>query len=609
MRKRSGALSLTLTTVLSIGACVAVILLGWKPVLGLDLQGGVSVVLSPRVDDDSEITRDALEQSRSIIQRRVDKIGVAEPEINIQGNDIVVELPGEKDQRQILEQVGRTAELRFRPVLAMPVSTDVPEDAEERIAELREELGVPDGVTAEQILRESMGLGGDNDAIVTEGDSEVIIDGAPIEGGEGTGGDTTPTTSATGEGTGGGRKAPLQTTTAPPTTAAPAEGDEPAPSPLNQWGIDAASEEFIELYELETAVRSDETDPITPPEEDKADAEVTLLSQPDEDGVVWKLKLGPAMVTGRAIEDAVASILNGEWVVTPTFRSGANGIDLFNQQAALCYAGAETCPPIYPQSGNGALAVVLDGEVISWPTINAPAFSRDQIVISGSFTRESAQNLADALKFGALPLTLEPQTVQTVSATLGEGALRSGIIAGIIGLAVVVVYMITYYRLLGLITIGALVVTGSVLWAVVGVLGETQGLALTLSGIVGIIVSVGVSLDSSIVYFENLKEEVAAGKAFRRAVEESFSQAWGTIVKADFSQLIGAAILYWLSTGAVRGFAFYLALSTLIDLLLAYVFIRPATLLSVRSKLGDRPSLFGVPVPPTVDEVKGGVHA
>lgn len=612
MKNKSGALPLVLTTVLSIGACIAVLIAGWSPVLGLDLQGGVSVVLEPRTDDDSTITKEALEQTRAIIQKRVDRVGVAEPEISIQGNNIVVELPGAKDQREILEQVGRTAELRFRPVLAVPVSTEVPEGAEEDIAELRAKLNIPEGVTAEQIYNETLGLdqiagadAGADDAIAVEGGSEVIVE------------DSTPGSVApqTGEGTGGGQKAPLQTTTAPATTApattAPAaEGGDVATTtvpevPTNQYGVDITSEDFGTLFQLEAAVNADVNQPVTAPEDDKADQPVTLLSTPDADGVQYKYSLGPTLVTGKAIEDAVASLLNGQWVVLPTFRAGAEGIDLFNQAASLCYSGAEACPGVL--GAQGALAVVLDGEVLSAPTINAPSFGRSDINISGDFDQDEATSLADALKFGSLPLTLDPQTVQTVSATLGEGAMRSGIIAGVIGLAVVVIYMIAYYRLLGLITIGALVVTGSVLWAVVGVLGETQGLALTLAGIVGIVVSVGVSLDSSIVYFENLKEDVAAGKNFRRAVEESFSQAWGTIVKADVSQLIGAVILYFLSTGAVRGFAFYLALSTLIDLLLAYVFIRPATLLAVRSKLGDTPSRFGVPVPPTVDQVKGGV--
>lgn len=618
MKKKSGALPLLLTTVLSIGACIGVIAAGWAPVLGLDLQGGVSVVLEPKSTsgDNEAVTQEDLEQTRQIIQRRVDGIGVAEPEISIQGKNIVVELPGEKDQREILEQVGRTAELRFRPVLAMPTAAAEEGDAE-RIAELRASLGLPEGVTAAAIYEESI-ASITGDLGTGEGAGEGTVDGttdttlvpdttaAPTT--------ATPTTEASGDGSGGGRKAPRQTTTVPPTTAAdpatttvaptdPAADPAATPVPTNQYGIDISSEDFGELYTLELAAAD-----VTSTEDDLADQPVTLLSAPDEDGKQFKYSLGPTMVTGRAISDASAGVIEGQWMVLPVFRSGADGIDLFNKAAATCNAGGPTCPAV--MGGNfGALAVVLDGEVLSAPSINNPSYGRDQINISGSFNEQSAKALADALKFGRLPVTLEPQTVQTVSATLGAGAMRSGIIAGLIGLAVVVIYMIAYYRLLGLITIGALVVTSAMLWAVVGVLGEQQGLALTLAGIVGIVVSIGVSLDSSIVYFENLKEDVANGRDFRRAVEESFSQAWGTIVKADFSQLIGAAILYFLSVGAVKGFAFYLALSTLIDLLLAYLFIRPATLIAVRSKLGDKPGRFGVPVPPSVDEVKAGVSA
>ncbi|MEZ5323080.1 MAG: SecD/SecF family protein translocase subunit [Microthrixaceae bacterium] len=226
-----------------------------------------------------------------------------------------------------------------------------------------------------------------------------------------------------------------------------------------------------------------------------------------------------------------------------------------------------------------------------------PEFQRDQIQISGNFNEQSAKDLALALKYGSLPLELRPQTVQTVSATLGQGALRSGIVAGLAGLAIVTAWMVFYYRLLGAITIGSLLITAGILWAVVGLLGHTSGLALSLAGIVGIIVSIGVSLDSSILYFESFKEEVLHGRGVRSAVDRSFGQAFGTIVKADSSSLIGAIILYVLSVGPVKGFAFYLALTTLIDLLLAYCFIRPATILAAQSKLGDRPALFGIPKP------------
>ena len=401
------------------------------------------------------------------------------------------------------------------------------------------------------------------------------------------------------------------------TTAAPTATTTTAPGtvttttvyvPKNQWGIDVTDANFAKLYQLDQAVNND-AEKATAPADDKADAEVVLLGQPDTDGTRVKYKLGPTLLTGRAIETASAGLANGKWVVNPVYKDGKDGIDLFNKAAALCNAGAPECPGIAAGEGGaqvGQLAVVLDGEVISAPAINAASFSRDQIQISGSFTEQSSKDLALALRYGSLPLELEPQTVQTVSATLGSGALRSGIIAGLIGLGVVVLYVIAYYRLLGAITVGSLILTAALLWAVVGLLGHYSGLALSLAGIVGIIVSIGVSLDSSVVYFENLKEDVMHGRSLRSAVDRSFDQAWGTIIKADVSSLIGAIILYVLSVGPVKGFAFYLALSTVIDLVLAYMFIRPATVLAARSKLGLRPALFGIPMPATTPAAAGG---
>jgi preprotein translocase subunit SecD len=182
-----------------------------------------------------------------------------------------------------------------------------------------------------------------------------------------------------------------------------------------------------------------------------------------------------------------------------------------------------------------------------------------------------------------------------VSATLGKGALKAGLIAGAVGLGLVAMFLIAYYRILGLVTLAALATSGMLLWTIIGFLGAHVGLTLTLSGIVGIVVSIGVSLDSSVVYYENLKEDVRNGKSMRTAVDRSYSNAFGTIVKADVSSLIGAVVLYWLSIGPVKGFALYLGLSTVLDLFTSYFITRPAVALLGKSKLGTRTSLFGIP--------------
>jgi preprotein translocase subunit SecD len=326
----------------------------------------------------------------------------------------------------------------------------------------------------------------------------------------------------------------------------------------------------------------------TPESQDKKDKEVVLPGI-EEGGTVARYRLGPTLLTGSAIEDATAGLsTQGKWEVRPVFKSGADGIDKFNEAAAKCNSGDATCP-------TKQLAIVLDGVVQSAPTIDAPTFSRDQIQISGSFNDASANDLATALRFGSLPLTLQPQTVQTVSATLGTGALHAGLIAGAVGIGLVALFLLLYYRLLGLVTLGSLAISASVMWAIISILGEKAGLTLTLSGIVGIIVSVGVSLDSSVVYFENLKEDVHNGKTLRTAVDRSYSTAFSTIIKADVSSLIGAGVLWALSIGPVRGFALFLFISTVLDLFTSYFFTRPAVALLGKSKLGTNPPRFGIP--------------
>ncbi len=536
--KNKGVRSLIAVVAVVVGTVAAT--LGWqnRPNLGLDLQGGVSVVL--QATEDGEVTNDvdpeALEQAKDIIERRVNAIGVGEPDITVQGATIVVQLPGIKDQKQALDLVGQTAELRFRPVLS--VSGRPPQDADEQIAALREQLGLPEGVTAQQVFEQELA----NSAAAGQDD-------------------TTTTT---------------------------------APTPTNEWGIDISTTEFQELLGLERVAGVE----LTERADDKVDAEVTLEGEPERDGTVTVYSLGPALLTGDAIEDATAGLSqNGGWEVRPTFKGGADGIDLFNAAAQICNTGGEECPAGGGTgSGPGRLAIVLDGSVLTAPAINEANFSRDQIQITGDFTEERAKGVATALRFGALPVQFEPQSVQTVSATLGSNALRSGLIAGGVGLALVALYIIAYYRLLGLITVTSLVLSAGLLFSIIAFLGETWGLTLTLAGIVGIIVSIGVVMDSSIVYFENVKEEARKGRTIRSTVDKSFSDAYSTILKADTSSLIGALILYLLSVGPVRGFALYLGLATLIDLAMSYLFVRPATALLAKSSMGERPSLFGIPV-------------
>jgi preprotein translocase subunit SecD len=330
---------------------------------------------------------------------------------------------------------------------------------------------------------------------------------------------------------------------------------------------------------------------LTIPEGDDPTATVLL---PSIDGEL--LCLGPSLLTGNALETASASIAGGlltgggsAWQVNPTFREGPDGIDLFNEAALLCNTQAPECP-------TARLAIVLDGLVQSAPSINVPFFARDQIQITGNFQAEEAEDLATTLRFGALPVELEAQQTRTISASIGTDVLSSGVTAGLIGLALVAIFLMAYYRLSGIVALLGLVISAMLLWSIISLLGEYLGLALSLSGIVGLIVAIGVSADSNIVYFENVKDAVASGKRVVTSVERAYRNSISTIIKADVVSLIAAVLLYLLTVGAVRGFALYLGIATVLDLIIAMVFMRPMLLWLAQTKsVQTNPRLLGLP--------------
>ena len=476
MRPRRN-LSLIVITVIAVGALAATILAGNKPQLGLDLQGGASVVLQPPAGTPNGTINQAIE----IIRNRVDALGVAEPEIQRQGNAVVVELPGVENQQKALEVVGTTAELRFRPVL---------------------DILAPEGAT------------------------------------------TTTTSSTT-------------TTTAPGATA-----------------TEEAST---------TTTSTTEPPETTDREENDADEEVVLPGIDEADG---RYQLGPAGAIGRAVRTARASVTQtGQWTVE--LEMTGDGIDSFNELAGRCFALDPSCP-------TKQVAIELDGVVQSAPEIQAGSYKADEIVISGDFSEREARDLALVLRYGSLPVQLEQQTVRTVSAALGEDSLRAGLIAGAIGTALVLLYMILYYRILGLVVIAGLSIWFSLQWTIISYLGVNNGLALSLSGVTGIVVSIGVTVDSYVVYFERLKDELHLGRTMRSAVDSAFKHSFRTVLIANTSAFMGAATLYFLTVGPVRGFAFFLGLSTLLDVVVSYWFKRPLVALLARWGLLQKSKFMGL---------------
>ena len=490
--------SLVSIVLLSSGAFIANIVSGNFPALVLDLQGGASVTMTPV----GEVDEAALSVAVDIIRQRVDSIGVAEPEIIRQGNTVVVNLPGVKDQQQALDTIGRTGAVEMRPVI--------------KVAEN------PENTTTTTVV----------------------------------GGTTTTVKGGT-------------TTTLKPTSTTL-----PPPS----GGVGSSRTAAVTTTTIPTA--TEDVDPLTGLPQGQ-----TILPG-RKDGLIYLL--GPIEATGEVFSnDSSAQVDAGAWVVVAKLRSGAAGADVWNALSTKCFAGGADCT-------TKAIAIILDGEVISAPTVQTPTFDNGSVQISGSFSETEAQDLARVLQFGAVPVKFDIPTVQTVSASLGEDSLRAAVLSGLVGLLLVLLFLLFYYRLIAIVVIGGLALSGLMLWSVISWLSKTNGLALTLSGAAGIIVSVGVTVDSYVVFFEKLKDDVQLGRTLRNSAARGFDRAWRTILIADTVSLIGALILWQLTVGSVRGFAFFLGLSTLSDMVVSYFFARPAVLLLAKTKMFNRGRVLGV---------------
>jgi preprotein translocase subunit SecD len=309
------------------------------------------------------------------------------------------------------------------------------------------------------------------------------------------------------------------------------------------------------------------------------DDPVQWLGTCSQDGTE-KFELEPAFIRGTNVTNADSAIpqTGFGWVVTLEFDGdGARALaEASRRLTALpeCGLGSSPC---------NAFAIVLDGVVVSAPRFNE-AILGGSAQIEGNFTAQQAQDLANVLKYGALPVTLEAVDITTISATVGFDALRAGVIAGLVGLVLVMLYLLLYYRVLGVVAVLSLVVAGVVLYLSFVVLSKAIGLTLTLAGVAGAIVAVGITADSFIVYFERLKDEIRSGRSLRQACDTGWISARRTILAADFVSILAAVVLYFVSVGSVRGFAFVFGLTTVIDVIIAFWFTHPMTVLLGRTK-------------------------
>ncbi|MET0831358.1 MAG: protein translocase subunit SecD, partial [Acidimicrobiia bacterium] len=497
MNRRRLWASIVVIMAIAWGSAIYAVVTGWGPTLGLDLRGGFSVTLVAPDGTDAAVLDKAVE----IMRQRIENLGsVQEPEISVQGNrSILVQLPGVEDRDRALDAVGTTGTLSFRPVL---------------------EVGVVSPAFTNGTLPLPEELQGTTTTTVPEGTSTSLGDGS--------------TTSAPDGAT---------TTTGPDETSTTAPGDETSTTAGDgSTSTTTAAPVIPDNMDPETGLTI----------VDDVDAEGYLQGR---DGLVYHV--GPAFLTGQDLTGAQAGFigsLSGGVIVDPEFTS----------DGAVNFEDATAILSQYPVGDpRRQMAIVVDGEVNSAPAIaesvapGAP-LEADQVYITIGTSEDAqaeAEDLATILRYGALPTTLERERVESVSASLGEDALRAGLIAGIGALVVVAILFVLYYRALGLIAIVGFSIFGSLLFLVFGLLSEFQGATLTLAGVTGIIVSIGITADSYVVFYERVKEDHRKGRALRPAVDHGFKRAFRTILTADFIAFAGSVLLWILAIGPVKGFA------------------------------------------------------
>ncbi len=544
-----------------------------SPLLGLDLAGGRQIVIEPVVEGGGEVSGEQVDQAVDIIRRRIDGSGVAEAEVSRLGStNIVVSIPGTPSADQ-LEALSRSSQLRFRTVLVaqpvLPDSTTPPTPTRE--------LPFPQGVLPGDTLNPSEPTGtstgtatttapatgttpATGTAPATSTSPATATEGAYPEGLLAPQANTSPPTATGADGA---------TTTTEPTGTGDTDGSTqtapPTATPTNAsdlaWVTPELQQEFLDLDC-----------------NDQAAAEAASAASPDlpivacSEGGLEKYILGPSELSGGELVDASSGPeLNQTGNPTGRVEVRLN----FNDEGREAFREITTRLFSYPNnSTQNRFAIVLDGVVISAPGVNGP-IPNGQAQIVGGFTNETGTTLANQLKFGALPISFTVQTSEQVSPQLGDEQLRTGVIAGIIGLLLVFIYSLLQYRALGLVTVGSLLVAAALTYGVVTLLGWSNNFRLTMAGVTGLIVAIGITADSFIVYFERIRDEVRAGRPLRYAVDTGWARARRTILISDLVNLLAAAILYWLSESGVKAFAFALGLTTVMDLLVVVMFTHP----------------------------------
>jgi preprotein translocase subunit SecD len=566
---------LTLFFVLLVGVYLLVFLTGDKqaePKLGIDLHGGTRVTLTARTPDGSAPSREALNQAEQIISARVNGLGVSGSEVIIDGSNLVITVPGNDSSEA--RNLGQTARLYVRPVVHV-----IPAQGQGQQPPGAAQPGAPPGGTG-----------------VPPGAPPGAPPGGlplpPIAPAE-PGAPVSPPSPA--------EQAPPPQAPAPQPRPYPQEPAPPPPPPApgtpqppgippppgtpadkqtlaqriaDEKQLRQSADQQIQILALQfQATRCNDEDVLA----GNDDPNLPLVTCSQDHKEVYLLD--KSIISGEQIKTADSGLdqQRGEYVVTVQFNDDASRIWADFTAANV---GTQT-------------AFVLDSQVVSAPEIQE-AIPGGRTQITGRFTSDSARELANVLKYGSLPLSFESSEAETVSATLGLSSLRAGLIAGAIGLAAVLIYSLLYYRVLGLLTALSLIASGAMVFAILVLLGRYINYTLDLAGIAGLIIGIGTTADSFVVFFERIKDEIREGRSFRSAVPRGWARARKTILSGNAVTFLAAAVLYFLAVGQVKGFAFTLGLTTILDVVVVFLVTWPLVYLASKSPTLSKPAFNGL---------------
>lgn len=570
----------------------------WVPLLGLDLEGGRQITLQPLVGKGQQVNAGQVQQAVDIIRNRVNGNGVSEAEVSTLNNSlIVVSLPGNPSE-QTLKSLAQSSQLAFRAVIqAQPIPAPAPSakstpkssptSSPSSSGTATPSTSTPSTSTpSTSTPSTSASSKGANDLLPqaflrdTKSPSSTPSSKASSKASPSSTPSSTPTATPTPTPTQPSRQLPG----ARPEPTSPSDtawGTMPVDNIWVENNLATAGETYSELFAAYPCTAAQVTKGGASVEKWR---EVGAQAPQDQPSVACsdteKFLMGPAEVTGSEVTDASwGNETNQQGVATSTI-----GVNLtFNSKGKDAFAKVTERLMQHQGTDQNRFAITMDGRVISAPQTNS-VITDGHAQITGNFTESEAKTLANQLKFGALPFSFKELTSNQVSPEVGTDQLQKGIIAGLIGLLLVVLYSLLQYRALGFVTVASLIVAGVLSYGLVTLLGTTSGFRLTMAGVTGLIVSIGITADSFIVYFERVRDEVRSGRPLRAAVETGWARARRTIIISDMVNFLASAVLYVLSEDNVKAFAFTLGLSTVVDLVVVMMFTHPVLTQLARTK-------------------------